>query len=141
MDRVTLRQSSPPVEVVTEAPSGKPRQRATLNRRVTPLEDSMGSLVPSMRSALSKRRRSRRNQDPEGGTQSVQEVVDRVSRRHEMPLLNYDIKVVLTDGSTEILRGQSRDVLSAIGLVGQHAAREWSREKLDGIRTITWVVG
>jgi hypothetical protein len=140
MDRITLRRSSPPVEVMTEAPGGEPRSRIALNRRATPIEDSMRSPAPSIRSELAERRRPRRNQDPEGGTQSVQEVVDRVSLRHEMPLRNYDVKVVLADGSTEILQGRSRDVLSAIGLVGQHAAREWAREKLDGIQTITWVV-
>lgn len=72
---------------------------------------------------------------------SPAEKVRLVSCRHEMPMRNFDITITLSDGSSEILRAQARDILSALATAGSLPTRAWSPDRLAAIEKITWTSG
>lgn len=62
----------------------------------------------------------------------------RVTLRHDMPMRNFDIRIEFADGSSEIVPVQARSALAAIELAGRTPLREWSRERLESIQSVTW---
>ena len=63
-----------------------------------------------------------------------------VMPRPDLPLRNFDVTVTFEDGTSEVIKTSSRDILSAIQTGSVVARRDWSAERLTSIASITWVV-
>ena len=50
--------------------------------------------------------------------------------RHDLPLANWDVVVSFADGTSEVLKVQARDPMSAMRLAAMSPSREWPAEKL-----------
>lgn len=58
-------------------------------------------------------------------------------QRHDLPLANWDVRVIFEDGTDEVLLVHARDPISAVRTASYTTEREWSAERLLSVRRIS----